>query len=80
MYKLILVFYLPGITKHLRNGGIVTSDGQDVKDLWWALRGGGPGLGIVTAYKFAIHDPPAQFFQVVMVCPLEYVPICLGLI
>lgn len=47
---------------NLRSLEIVTADGQVRvatremhRDLWWAARGGGRGLGVVTSFEFDLH-------------------------
>jgi len=48
---------LRGATVVLADGRIVRCS-QDVRsDLFWALRGGGAGYGIVTELRFAVHRP-----------------------
>ena len=49
--------------------GSMTED--EGSDLFWALRGGGYGLGVVTEYKIAIHDPPESFMQIVISYPMK---------
>ncbi len=44
---------------------------DDSGDLWWALRGGGPGLGVVVSYKLKMHDPPTGFVQYLAQYPME---------
>ena len=54
-----------GITADsLRAATVVLADGRAVRcaadrssDLFWALRGGGAGFGIVTELRFAVHEP-----------------------
>jgi FAD/FMN-containing dehydrogenase len=54
-----------GITADgLRAATVVLADGRVVRcaadrraDLFWALRGGGAGFGIVTELRFAVHEP-----------------------
>ena len=55
-----------GITAdNLRAATVVLADGRVVRcardrrpDLFWALRGGGAGFGIVTELRFDVHRPP----------------------
>jgi FAD/FMN-containing dehydrogenase len=59
---------------HLRSVEIVTADGvvrrasRDVNpDLFWAVRGGGRGIGVVTSFEFELHPlgPDVAFAQVI---------------
>jgi len=47
---------------NVRSVGVVLADGRFVRatpgehaDLYWGLRGGGGGLGVVTSFEFALH-------------------------
>ena len=42
----------------LADGRIVTADRNREEDLFWALRGGGGSLGVVTAMLIRLHDLP----------------------
>jgi FAD binding domain/Berberine and berberine like len=42
----------------LADGRIVTADRNREEDLFWALRGGGGSLGVVTAMHIRLHDLP----------------------
>ncbi|HEY8582712.1 MAG TPA: FAD-binding protein, partial [Capillimicrobium sp.] len=39
------------------DGALLRADEERERDLWWALRGGGGGLGVVTALELAVVDP-----------------------
>lgn len=39
-------------------GEVVTADAEHHPDLFWGLRGGGGNLGVVTRFRFALHDLP----------------------
>lgn len=52
---------------NLRSVEIVTADGvvrtaspEENADLFWAVRGGGRGIGVVTSFEFALHAMPAR--------------------
>ncbi|MDX6259085.1 MAG: hypothetical protein QOH84_773 [Kribbellaceae bacterium] len=44
------------------DGGVVRASGDENQELFWAVRGGGGNLGIVTAFEFAAHPTTDVFF------------------
>jgi FAD/FMN-containing dehydrogenase len=52
------------------DGRIVRAGADDEPDLFWALRGGGGSLAIVTALEFALH-PVAELYAGALFWPLE---------
>lgn len=62
---------------NLRAASVVLADGRFVRasmeehqDLFWGLRGGGGGLGVVTGLEFALH-PVRQVYAGVVIRPAE---------
>jgi FAD/FMN-containing dehydrogenase len=62
---------------NLQSASVVLADGRFVRasahehpDLFWGLRGGGGGLGVVTGFEFALH-PVRQVYAGVVVWPAE---------
>lgn len=45
----------------LADGRIVIVNEKELPDLWWALRGAGPALGIATRYKAKAYPVPVVF-------------------
>ena len=41
----------------LADGRIVRASGDGHPDLYWALRGGGRHLGVVTSFELRLHEP-----------------------
>ncbi|MDQ4117176.1 MAG: FAD-dependent oxidoreductase, partial [Actinomycetota bacterium] len=61
---------------NLRSLEIVTADGvvrtasrDDHPDLFWAARGGGRGLGVVTSFEFALHPVGPQVAKTLVFYP-----------
>jgi FAD/FMN-containing dehydrogenase len=44
------------------DGAVVPASAQENPELFWAIRGGGGNLGIVTAFEFAAHPTTEVFF------------------
>ena len=63
---------------NLRSVEIVTADGavrtasrDEHADLFWALRGGGRGLGVVTSFEFDLHPVGPQVAKALVLYPYE---------
>ena len=63
---------------NLRAAQVVTADGMvrtasrdQHPDLFWALRGGGRGLGVVTAFEFALHPLGPEVARAQVLYPYE---------
>jgi FAD/FMN-containing dehydrogenase len=63
---------------NLRSVEIVTADGavrtasrHEHPDLFWALRGGGRGLGVVTSFEFALHPVGPKVAKTLVFYPYE---------
>lgn len=68
---------------NLRSAGVVLADGRFVRaspqehaDLYWGLRGGGGGLGVVTSFDFQLH-PLREVVSGLIVHPAEGAPAAL---
>ena len=55
----------------LADGSVVTASEDDDADLFWALRGGGSGFGVVTSLTMALHTLP-QVWTAMILVPLEH--------
>jgi FAD/FMN-containing dehydrogenase len=62
----------------LASGEVLTlSDDStgDAAELWWAVRGCAPNLGVVTSVRFRSRPSPPQLFVQRLVLPLEALPV-----
>jgi FAD/FMN-containing dehydrogenase len=50
------------------DGRVLTVDADTNPDLFWAIRGGGGNFGVVTKFKFRLHDVPS-FIGGILVLP-----------
>ena len=44
------------------DGRLLTANGSEHQDLFWAIRGGGGNLGIVTSFEYRLHSVGPQVF------------------
>ena len=58
----------PGVMKINFDG---SKEVVEDSDLWWALRGGGPGLGVVISFKLKLYDAPAGIVKSLTMYPLQ---------
>ncbi len=63
---------------NLLSADVVTADGQllsvsehEHSDLFWALRGGGGNFGVVTSFKFRLHEVGQEVLAGLLVYPLS---------
>ncbi|WP_306432351.1 FAD-binding oxidoreductase [Tropicibacter sp. Alg240-R139] len=56
------------------NGEIVTASPNTHPDLIWAIRGGGGNFGVVTSFKFQLHDLGPDVLPGLIVHPIENAP------
>jgi FAD/FMN-containing dehydrogenase len=61
------------------DGEVVRASAEEHSDLFWALRGGGGNLGIVTEFEFVAHPTTDVFFGVVSFPAREVSEVLLGL-
>ena len=54
----------------LADGSLVTASEHEDADLFWALRGGGSGFGVVTAMTMALQSLPLVLTAMIL-CPLD---------
>ncbi|NUR63654.1 MAG: FAD-binding oxidoreductase [Catenulispora sp.] len=60
------------------DGGVVRASTQENPELFWALRGGGGNLGIVTAFEFAAHRTTDVFHARIAFPAAEAEPVLQG--
>src|SRR5262249_13458069 len=51
----------------------------DEADLWWAVRGCAPNLGVVTSATLRLHSSPTRVFAQRLLLPLDVLPVYLEL-
>ncbi|MFF4981319.1 FAD-binding oxidoreductase [Streptomyces sp. NPDC001046] len=54
------------------DGRVRTVDREQEPDLFWALRGGGRGLGVVTSFEFGLHALGPEVAGVLVLHPYEH--------
>jgi hypothetical protein len=52
-------------------GRLVTASASENTDLFWALRGGGWDLGVVTSFEYRAHPVPAEVFMLFCAYPVS---------
>jgi FAD/FMN-containing dehydrogenase len=52
-------------------GELVTATEKDNADLWWAIRGGGGNLGVVTSFEFDLHPVGPEILSGLIVHPFS---------
>jgi FAD/FMN-containing dehydrogenase len=65
---------LVGAQVVLADGSVVAASESDHPDLFWALRGGGGGFGIVTSMDFALHDVGPELAVAQSFIPYAHAP------
>ncbi|MGH6761159.1 MAG: FAD-binding oxidoreductase [Phyllobacterium sp.] len=58
----------------MANGEMLRASETQNADLFWALRGGGGNFGIVTGFKFQLHDFAPQILSGLIVHPFDAAP------
>jgi FAD/FMN-containing dehydrogenase len=53
------------------DGRLVTASEQENADLFWGLRGGGSGLGVVTSFEYRVHPVGPEVFLLFVFYPGE---------
>jgi FAD/FMN-containing dehydrogenase len=56
------------------DGRLVTASASEHADLYWGLRGGGAGLGIVTSFEYRLHELGPDVMFVFVLYPGERAP------
>jgi FAD/FMN-containing dehydrogenase len=57
---------LQAVTLVLADGRVVRADAEDHPDLYWGLRGGGGGLGVVTSFEFKLYPLTTVYAGIVI--------------
>lgn len=61
----------------MANGEMLRASETQNADLFWALRGGGGNFGVVTGFKFQLHDFAPQVLSGLIVHPFDDTPVLL---
>ena len=56
------------------DGHRITANEADESELFWGLRGGGPGLGVVTSFTFRLHPVGPEILAGPVLWPLDDAP------
>ena len=54
------------------DGKLVGASAEENPDLFWALRGGGTNLGVVTSFRYRTHPMPPELFLLFATYPLAH--------
>jgi hypothetical protein len=66
---------LVGVELVSADGRTVQVDAENEPDLFWALRGGGGNFGVVTEFRFALHEIGPAVLGGMLIYPLEAFPL-----
>ena len=53
-------------------GELITADADSHADLFWALRGGGGNFGVVTSFRFQLHDVGPAVIGGMIIHPMDH--------
>ena len=56
------------------DGELVRASGDENEDLFWALRGGGGNVGVVTSFRFRLHELAPEILGGSLVYPADALP------
>jgi FAD/FMN-containing dehydrogenase len=56
------------------DGRFLKANAQENQDLFWALRGGGTNVGVVTSFEYRLHAMPPEVFFLFVAYPIAEAP------